>query len=361
MKIHRSLLLVALLLAISIVLSPLLTVSAHTPDEPLSGVELQENPPTETPSSSIATPAEVITAVNNLRLSHGLNTLATNTILMQVAADQANALAASEGAIGHERPCGISLGQDLLSRGYPLAGALSLDGYRSENWVTATTTEDAIRFWLSDEPHTNTMLSEHRSDIGAAVAVGSQVYVVLETALQTTSGQMQYEAAAILTGIPMTVTACSGGATQYASDSKLPQYSIPVIRSTALPDGDVIHEVKYGQTLWSIAIQYGTTMEQIRKLNHLFTDVIQPGQNLVVMHSATQTAPDQMQSTPIPASRDYAFIITPVPTGSPTSIVITESVSSAEFIQENGLVIGIIIFSFAILLVGMGIMGRRRS
>jgi uncharacterized protein YkwD len=316
---------------------------------------------TDTPSPSALTPAEIITAVNNLRLSHGLNVLNTHTVLMQVAADQANALAASDGAIGHERPCGMTLGQDLLSRGYPLAGALSLDGYRSENWVTASTTEDAINFWLSDDEHTNTMLSEHRSDIGAAVAVSDQFYVVLETALSTTSGQMQYEAPAILTGIPMTVTACYGDATQYAANSNLPQYMIAVLRSTALPDGDVIHEVKYGQTLWSIAIQYGTTMEQIRRLNNLYTDVIQPGQTLVVMHSATQTSPDQMQATPIPASVDYAFIITPVPTLSPTSIGVTQNVSSGEFIQENGMVIAILIVSFAVLLVGMGIMGKRRS
>ncbi len=205
------------------------------------------------------------------------------------------------------------------------------------------------------------MLSEHRSDIGAAVAVGDQVYIVLETALQTASGQMQYEAGAILTSIPMTVSACYGQATQYAGDSLLPQYSIPVYRSTALPNGDVIHEVKYGQALWSIAIQYGTTMEKIRRLNNLYTDVLQPGQTLVVMHSATQTAPDQMQITPAPASVDYAFIITPVPTASPTSFLVTQSVSSGEFIQENGMVIGILIFSFAILLVGMGIMGKRKS
>lgn len=337
-------------------LSPLAPVSASSRFSPP-----RQDSPTEPPSSSTATPAEIINAVNNLRLSHGLNALTVNSILMQVAADQANALVASEGAIGHERPCGMTLGQDMLSRGYPLAGALSLDGYRSENWVAARTTEDAMRFWLSDEPHTTTMISEHRSDIGAAVAVGNQVYIVLETALQTTSGQMQYEASAILTAIPMTMSACYGYATQYAGDSLLPQYSIPVIRSTALPNGDVTHEVKYGQTLWSIAIQYGTTIDKIRRLNNLYNDVLQPGQKLVVMHSATQTAPDQMQATPAPASVDYAFIITPVPTASPTSIGVTQTVSSDEFIRENGMVIGILIFSFAVLLAGMGIMGKRKS
>lgn len=361
MKLRCSLLFVAGILVGALILSPRPAVSAQSKTDSPVNADRQEYSRAGSLPSSGATAAEVIGAVNELRLSRGLSALNTHPILMQVAADQATALAATDGAIGHERPCGITLGQDLLKRGYPLAGALSLDGYRSENWVTAETTEDAIRFWLGDEPHTNTMISEHRSDIGAAVVTGSQTYIVLETALQTASGQMQYEASAILTGIPMTQAACFGLATQYAGNSLLPQYSIPVIRSTALPDGEVVHEVKYGQTLWSIAIQYGTTIVKIRQLNNLGNDVLQPGQRLLVMRAATQTAPDQVEATPIPASVDYAFIVTPVPTISPTIFVPTETVSSGEFIQQNGMVISFLIISFAFLLVGMGIMGKRKS
>jgi uncharacterized protein YkwD len=323
----------------------------------------RQDSPTETPQPSLPTAGEVIAAVNNLRASRGLNTLATNSILMQVAADQANALAASEGAIGHERPCGMTLGQDLLRRGYPLSGALSLDGYRSENWVAASTTEDAINFWLSDEPHTNTMLSEHRSDIGAAVAVSDQIYVVLETALSTASGQMQYEAAGILTGIPMTVTACYGEATQYAANSLLPQYSVPVARATALPNGEVIHEVKYGQALWSIAIQYGTTIDNLRRLNNLpATPVIYPGQKLIVMRGATQPPPDAALTPTLPvANVGYDFIITPIATYTPSPTGAPQvPASSGDFVRQNGMAIGILIFSFAVLLIGFGILGKRR-
>src|SRR6185436_18762859 len=132
---------------------------------------------------------------------------------MQVAAQQASALAASEGAIGHERPCGMSLGQQLLVMGYPLWGDLSMDGYRSENWVAASSIEEVMSFWQSDDEHLNTMVSDFRSDIGAAVARldgGDQIYVVLETALQTPSSQMQHTAYDILTGIPATQTLCAG-------------------------------------------------------------------------------------------------------------------------------------------------------
>lgn len=56
----------------------------------------------------------------------------------------------------------------------------------------------------------------------------------------------------------------------------LSQYSIPVVLSTA-PYGDVMYEVKYGQTLWSIAIQYGTTIEQLKPLNNLTVNIVVPG------------------------------------------------------------------------------------
>ena len=150
---------------------------------------LQEE--TSTPMPSAPSPADIINAVNNLRLQHGLNPLVVHDVLMEVAAEQANALAATEGAIGHQRPCGMTLGQELLLKGFPLWGDLSQDGYRSENWGTAMTAEDAISMWLGDDLHANTMLSEYRSDIGAAVAVNDQIYIVLETALRTNSGKMQ--------------------------------------------------------------------------------------------------------------------------------------------------------------------------
>jgi len=340
-------------------LSPLARVEASSAFSPP-----WQDSPTETPQPSVPTAGELIAAVNAERALRGLNQLTTNSILMQVAADQASALAASEGAIGHERPCGMTLGQDLLRRGFPLSGALSLDGYRSENWVAAPTVKDAITAWFGDEPHTNTMISDHRSDIGAAVAISDQTYIVLETALSTASGQMQYEAAGILTGVPMTVTVCYGEATQYAANSLLPQYSVPVARATAMPNGDVVHEVKYGQALWSIAIQYGTTIDNLRQLNNLpSTPVIYPGQMLVVQRNATQPAPDAHLTPSLPAANvGYDFVITPIATYTATSTAGAPqpTASTGDFVQQNGMTLAILFVSFVVLLFGFGVMGRKK-
>ena len=100
----------------------------------------------------------------------------------------------------------MTLGQQLLSMGYPLLGDLSMDGYRSENWAMGMDGQQVFAFWLSDDEHSNTMLSPNRSDIGAAVVVNDseQIFIVLETAWSTSSGRMQYDAYSILTGIPGT-------------------------------------------------------------------------------------------------------------------------------------------------------------
>lgn len=345
-----------LLLTGLLALSPLRAVSAG----PRVSLPRQDSP-TETPAPASVTPADIINAVNSFRLANGLNALTVHPVLMAVAADQANALAASEGAVGHERPCGMTLGQDLLSRGFPLLGDLSMDGYRSENWVTASTVEEAMTFWKSDAEHLDTMIDPNRSHIGAAVAVSNQVYMVLETALSTSSGQMQYDAYPILTGIPQTQTACYGIYTQAATYGVSPEEMLPVTRNTALPNGDVIHEVKYGQALWTLAIQYDTTIAEIKRLNHLSSDVISPGQKLLIKTGATQPAPGTgMPSTPS-ATRN-TFVLTPIGvTPSPPVPADPAQSSTSEFVQQNSMVIVILVISFAVLLAGLGVLGKRKK
>lgn len=250
-------------------------------------------------------PADIINGINNLRLSKGIAPLMSHPVLMQVGQTEADGIAA--GREGHWRPNGFTLGQWLLSLGYPLSGDLSLDGYRSENWGFADSAEGAINMWLSDDEHTNTMLSLDRSDIGAGVAsMGDGTYVVVvETALRTKNGQMQYDAIAVLTGIPLTQSAYSGMATQAAENGLLPQGMVPVFISAAQPDGKVYHEVKYGQTLWGIAISYGTTIKKLQQLNGLSDTTVQTGQKLLVLEGATQPAPGAASLSPMPVQSPH--------------------------------------------------------
>jgi LysM repeat protein len=265
-------------------------------------------------TSSQASAQELINAVNELRIANGLHTLNPHPALMEVAQWEANAIAS--GAPGHVRPPGLTLGQWLISLGYPLAGDLSLDGYRSENWVSAQSVEQAIQFWLGDGPHTNTMLSPNRSDIGAAIV--GDIYV-LETALQTNSGEMQTDAKDLLTALPYDET--TGNLTS--------DYILPVIVSTARADGDVVHKVGYGQSLWSIAIAYHTTIDQIRLWNNLGeNESVYEGEVLLVQKASTQPVdtlvPELATATPIlsapPAISTATLHPTVTSTASPTSL-----------------------------------------
>ncbi|HEY5730237.1 MAG TPA: LysM peptidoglycan-binding domain-containing protein [Anaerolineales bacterium] len=348
-KLHRAFLVFFLLFALILSFT---TAHARTDNLP------PRQEPFSTPTlPSPPFPADVINAVNTLRLANGLNALAVHPVLMQVAALQANALAASEGAVGHQRPCGMTLGQQLLSLGYPLWGDLSLDGYRSENWVAAMTIEQVMQFWQGDAEHLNTMLSPDRSDIGAAVTVSDQIYVVLETALKTPSNQHQSTAYDILTGIPMTQTLCAG-----FSSGDISNYSVPVVISTARPDGDVIHEVQYGQTLWTLADRYHVSIEEIKRLNGLVDDTVVPGWKLLIQKSATQPPP--VTDTPL-------VIVTSTETKFPTAIpfhtktpILTPTrplASLSEQIKGNSTVVAALLIAFSVLLAGIIGFGRKKE
>lgn len=320
--------------------------AAHARTSNLPALQEPFSTPTLPPPPS---PADIINAVNALRLSRGLKALTVHPVLMEVAAQQASALAASEGAVGHERPCGMTLGQQLLLMGFPLWGDLSLDGYRSENWVMADTAEQVISAWLSDDEHTNTMLSEFRSDIGAAVVAGGQTYyVVLETALKTSSGQHQSTAYDILTGIPMTQTLCAG----FAS-GEISNYSVPVRISTARLDGDVVHEVKYGQTLWSLADQYKVSVEQIKQFNGLTADTIVPGWKLLIQKGATQPAPVTITPPALKVTGTSYPTAIPFFTATPTPTAIVTTVPLGQQIKQNSMVVAALLISFSFLLAGL--------
>ena len=60
---------------------------------------------------------------------------------------------------------------------------------------------------------------------------------------------------------------------------------IPVEVVTPNADGEVVHEVKAGQTLWQIAISYDTKIDEIKRLNNLYDNSIYPGERLLIRQS----------------------------------------------------------------------------
>lgn len=221
-----------------------------------------------------SSPQDLIHAVNALRASYGLPPYSTSSILMAAAQGHADYMAAT-GRVSHTGLGGSTVTERLLALGYPLAGDLSLGGFRSENITAGSesmTAQEAVNRWTGDAPHLTTMISPDLTEIGAGVTVhDGRVYYVIDAARPTDSG------------IPQAVDTASAGAPVHPTlPPGVSGVIIPVVVVTPNADGDVIHEVKAGQTLWQLAISYGTKIDEIKRLNNLFEDEIYPGTRLLI-------------------------------------------------------------------------------
>ncbi|MGZ9221497.1 MAG: CAP domain-containing protein [Anaerolineales bacterium] len=290
-------------------------------------------------------PFDVVNAVNALRASHGLAPYSINSILMYTAQSQADFLAAT-GTMTHTGPGGSGLTDRLLAAGYPLAGELSSGGFRAENITGGNESmpaQSAVDQWTGDALHLNTMLSPNLTEIGAGVAVsGGRVYYVIDCARPTTSGAPEAS----------TSVAESGSA--------VPAREAPIlvaIVSTPNSNGDVIHEVQFGQTLWQLAIAYNVKIDEIKSLNNLFDNGIYPGNKLLIKtgviqptaaHTETPTRELTVTSinTPISAASilqrtsTSTRVVTPLPSSPP---------------RNNNAIMGVMMGIIALALLGGGL------
>ena len=273
------------------------------------------------PFANITSPSQLIDAVNSLRAANGLAALPVHQALMQSAQSQADYMAAT-GNVTHSRPSGTYT-QQLLSLGFPLAGDLSAGGFRSENILSTygPLVWDGVPSAWQDAQHMNTMLSGNFTHIGAGISQsGDMYYYAVDTAAATSSGQQQDSAATVLTSVP-------GG----SSDAGVSQFMVPVTLNTPRPDGNVYHKVQYGQSLWSIAIAYGTTIKSIQALNNLGEDsTVYQGQELLVVTGATQAAAPALEATATTQSTaTFAPTSTSAPTSTPQQVTLTPTTEAA--------------------------------
>jgi uncharacterized protein YkwD len=263
------------------------------------------------PNRPASDASAVIDAVNSLRSSHGLPPYGVSSILMGTAQAQADYMA-SIGSTTHTGPGGVTTTQRLLAAGYPLAGDLSLGGFRSENVVGSPgmTAAEAVNAWTGDSVHLHTMLSTDLTEIGAGVSEQSGVsYYVIDCARPTTSGEPQDYS--------------PGAEAQY--NAGLNEIIVPVAISTPNSQGEVIHEVQSGQSLWQIAISYGVKINDIRGLNQLATAyVINPGDTLLIktVDTPTPAPPTAIPTSPVApptvAATDATNTVVPTESATPT-------------------------------------------
>jgi uncharacterized protein YkwD/LysM repeat protein len=284
-------------------------------------------------------PFDLVNAVNALRSSNGLAPYRISPILMSTAQSQADFLAAA-GTMSHTGPGASGLTDRLLAAGYPLAGELAAGEFRAENITSGKESmpvQAAVDQWTGDALHLNTMLSPNLTEIGARVAVsGGRVYYVIDCAR------------------PRTIDAPDASFSIAESGSALPAREAPIaaaVLSTPNSNGDVIHEVQFGQTLWQLAIAYFVKIEEIKSLNNLFDNSIYPGNKLLIIrgvaqpvaaHTETPTGEATVASTNTAISTVTA--VRSMPTDTPV-IAPDPSSPPADTTQTMTVMIGIIVLA----------------
>ena len=221
---------------------------------------------------------EVIAEVNALRASSNLPPYQVDTALMTIAQSHADYIA-STGVVTHFGADGKRPYQRAIAAGYSVAGDLLQGGSFSENIESGKglTASGVVGIWEDDAASLKTMISSDLKDVGVGMAVVDGItYYVLNAG--TSTDDSADGTTSTPTGTPGTPSAL-------------------VAINTPLEDGAIYHQVQKDEGLWSIALAYNTSIEQLKLLNGLATDEIFIGQKLIIQKAEVKTATPEVIAT----------------------------------------------------------------
>jgi len=291
-------------------------------------------------AANTVTAGDLISLVNSIRTGNGLPALTENSILDGTAQATAQEMA----------------DEDLTDHIGNVKGRIAAAGFGSganifatENW--AAYQDGATLSWIqsvwSDSAHMIPMTNSYYTDIGAGVATSS-------------SGRVVYivHAAYVAGG---TYSSSSGDTSSTATES-VSQIMMPVVTSTPHADGSVVHGVLQGQTLWSIAIAYGTHINIISALNGLSGTYLYVGEQLLMPSAMPTITPTITPTilTPTSSITPTRMLPTIDPTSLPSKTPVTASISVSDFVL-NRRTLGMIIIIICALGLGVAMFTALRG
>src|SRR6185503_17960379 len=209
---------------------------------------------------------ELILAMNTLRVSYGLPALIEDPIVNAVAQSTAATMAANNMSwhIGDVRG-------RLAAAGYGNGGTV----WATENFAVSgggMGIDEIMASW-ADPDHMRPAVTAAYCHVGAGVAQTSdgRIYYILQAAY--VSGQE------CGSSFPS-----SGGTSQPGTiPNPVSQLIIPVKIATPDAEGKIFHEVRAGQSFWSIAIAYQITIHDLEVWNNVSRNIpLQAGQRLFI-------------------------------------------------------------------------------
>ena len=99
------------------------------------------------------------------------------------------------------------------------------------------------------------------------------------------------------------------------TQERLGVVNVALLFSPATAEGDLVYDVKSGDTLGKIAERYHTTVELLKKANGLSSDVIRPGRALKIPKGRFGVVVDKSQNQLLLTQDDQFFKTYPVATG----------------------------------------------
>lgn len=228
---------------------------------------------------------DLINAVNQLRATYGLAPYEIDPALMSVAQSHS------------EYQASIQTGTHLRADGT----GPQHHGISSENiaWGTQPVSVIVNSTW-QDYWHLHTMIGYSTGRVGAGAAVAN--------------GITYYTLDVVNTGTFTKLAEYAGSTPQVvAGSTTTPQSIQQVAVATPREDGAVIHEVAYGQTLWSISEAYGVPIETLSALNRELSSNLWVGQKIIIRPSLEATQTPTITMTILPPTRTLRPTRTPEP------------------------------------------------
>ena len=307
--------------------------------------------------------SELISLINGMRVAYGLPALTIDPILMSTAQQTSDTMAIND---IHAHIGNVS--GRVMAAGYG-GGATA---WATENYAIGPMTIEQIQQVWADPDHMIPVVNANYRDIGAGVTnYNGRTWYIVHAAY--------YSGGTVIrnTAIP--------GTSGTAVVPLVSQIIVPVETVEADANGAVIHEVKSGQALWSIAIAYNTKIEELIRLNNLVAKdpIIYIGQKLIVFPAnATPsfTITDEISEITITSTMQPSPTVTATATRTttrtstqkaPTStLTATATTSPEELVRAESIKIfgnrniGMVIISglaLGILLIVTGSLGRLKK